>query len=410
MAKTPRVAFIQPRLDGHGGLEKFGVYVIQQLAEKVQLDVISEHDVDLSRVERAFGVRLDRPRFVCDPRCNPVMPTGGSLSARAEWKRLRQGYSDLTSAYDLVIGQTVGLPFRSAARRSVLLCHFPVVRRQRVDPSVPHTGLASLLSSAGREQRDIRGRLDSWSHVVSNSDYTREWVRNYWHRESSLLFPPIELPQAPEQNCKTNSIIGVAYFSPGEPGEDMGHKRQEVLIDAFKALYDDGLRGWELRLAGHVLPPTPEAHAYVDGLRRRCDGYPIHLHTDCPHSELLDIYRKGSIFWHATGYGVDAETRPERCEPFGMTTVEAMGWGCVPVVINLGGQREIVQHELSGYRWDTLEQLKAHTLRLIQEPELRAALAVKAVERSHDFGLPRFRREVEKLLDEELSLAGAAAR
>jgi glycosyltransferase involved in cell wall biosynthesis len=408
MAGKPRVAFIQPRLDGHGGLEKFGVYVIQQLAEKVPVDVISEHEVDLSRVERAFGVRLDQPRFLCDPRCNPVMPPGGSLAARAQWKKRRDGYRELTAGYDLVIGQTVGLPFRSGARRSVLLCHFPVVRRQKVDPSIPHTGLASLLSAAGREQRDIRSRLDSWSHVVSNSDYTRRWVRNYWHRDSSLLFPPIELPDAPDMSAKTNWIIGVAYFSPGEPGENMGHKRQEILIDTFRALCDEGLRDWELHLAGHVLPPTPEAHAYVDGLRRRAEGYPIHLHTDCPHAELMDIYRRGSIFWHATGYGVDAEARPERCEPFGMVTVEAMGWGCVPVVINRGGQPEIVQHERSGYLWDTVEQLKDWTLRLIRQPELRVGLAHRAVERAQDFGLPRFRKEVDRLLDAELEKAAAA--
>ena len=40
-----------------------------------------------------------------------------------------------------------------------------------------------------------------------------------------------------------------------------------------------------------------------------------------------------------------------------MTTVEAMAGGCVPVVIDLAGQREIVKAGVDGFRWSTPEQL-----------------------------------------------------
>ena len=60
-------------------------------------------------------------------------------------------------------------------------------------------------------------------------------------------------------------------------------------------------------------------------------------------SRLRQLYAQARIFWHAAGYG-ECDERPELSEHFGMATVEAMSAGCIPVVINKGGQPEIVEH------------------------------------------------------------------
>jgi len=49
-----------------------------------------------------------------------------------------------------------------------------------------------------------------------------------------------------------------------------------------------------------------------------------------------------------------------------MTTVEAMQNYCVPVVIDGGGQREIVEHGISGFRFTSKEELKSYTLKADQ--------------------------------------------
>jgi glycosyltransferase involved in cell wall biosynthesis len=349
-------------------------------------------------------VRLDRARFVNDPRCVPATSTRTGWQARLDrWAGARDFYQ-LTSQYDLIVAQTVGLPFRSGARRSVLLCHFPVVREDRVDRSVP-ASWHSLLSSHGRSQRAIRDRLSSWSRIMCNSEFTRHWIDRYWARDADVVNPPIALPDDVSLAPRKNWIVGVGFFSRPAPdaGVPWSYKRQELLIDTFRELCDGGLRGWELHLAGHVLPPTPEVHAYVGELRARADNYPVFLHPDCSHQELLDLYRQSSIFWHATGYGVDEEREPEKMEHFGMVTAEAMGWGCVPVVVNKGGQPEIVEHGRSGYLWDTLDDFRAVTARLTSEPGSLSAIRAAAVERAHCFGIDRFRRQVDALIRDELS-------
>ena len=52
-----------------------------------------------------------------------------------------------------------------------------------------------------------------------------------------------------------------------------------------------------------------------------------------------------------------------------------MAAGCVPVVINKGGQPEIVEHGVSGFVWETLDELRDYTTRLIHDDALRAKMA-----------------------------------
>jgi glycosyltransferase involved in cell wall biosynthesis len=67
-----------------------------------------------------------------------------------------------------------------------------------------------------------------------------------------------------------------------------------------------------------------------------------------------------------------------------------MAAGCVPVVINKGGQSEIVEHEISGFVWETLDELKAFTARLISDDNLRGRMSVAARKRAQMFSRETF--------------------
>ncbi len=404
-----RIGVLQPRLDGRGGLEKYCVYFVQVLAERAEVDLVTVQEVDRSRLEKAFNVSLDKPQLKVDPRCWPLPPTGGRIQRTYEQWRGCRDYAELSNAYDLAVGHAMDLPWASGARRSALICHFPMVRRHRLDPQIPATGWRSLLTSSGREQREIRHRVNSWSRIIVSSEFARKWVGIYWQRDAEIINPPIEQPDRPDLSQKKNWIVGAGYFArPSEPGDPWSFKRQELLIDTFRDLCDRGLRGWELHLAGHLMLPSPDAEQYLDELRARAPGYPIFLHPNCPHSELLDLYRHGSIFWHAVGYGLDQEQNPERTEHFGMVTAEAMGYGCVPVVVNMGGQPEIVERGRSGELWNTPEECCEITHRLTSQPEALRTLAEGAVRRAGYFSVDRFRQRVHTFLDEELRILRSA--
>ena len=88
---------------------------------------------------------------------------------------------------------------------------------------------------------------------------------------------------------------------------------------------------------------TTGSKSAVESLRKKTAGSKIEILTDSEFETLQTYYSKAKIYWHAAGFGEDLEKHPDRAEHFGMSTVEAMSAGCVPVVFAGGGQLEIVQ-------------------------------------------------------------------
>jgi len=128
------------------------------------------------------------------------------------------------------------------------------------------------------------------------------------------------------------------------------------------------------------------------------------LHPDLPFAELQDLYARAAIYWHASGYGQDERRDPVKFEHFGITTVEAMAAGCVPVVINRGGQPELVTAGVDGALWETLDELMARTGEIIADRATRERLAARAVTSAERFSEERFR---DRLLELVATLAPA---
>jgi glycosyltransferase involved in cell wall biosynthesis len=95
--------------------------------------------------------------------------------------------------------------------------------------------------------------------------------------------------------------------------------------------------------------------------------------------------------------GEDENQHPERMEHFGITTAEAMSAGCVPVVINKGGQTEIVRHGVDGFLWNTVQELKEYTVRLINDNALQGKMGEESVARSQDFSMEKFEQRVKQV-------------
>lgn len=69
-----------------------------------------------------------------------------------------------------------------------------------------------------------------------------------------------------------------------------------------------------------------------------------------------------------------------RFEPFGLTTLEAMACGTVPIVSNVAGSREVIVDGLNGFIVDTSDRkaLSELTLKLLRDEKLRKKVAENA--------------------------------
>ena len=226
--------------------------------------------------------------------------------------------------------------------------------------------------------------LGHYERVLANSQYTRTWIRRLWGVDSDVLFPPIRTRDI-KPGAKTRKILTVGRFiAPGS-----GHsKKQLELVQAFgEMVRGGGLDGWELHLVGGC---EPAHRPYLAEVERAAAGLPVQIHVNAPRALVEELFATSSVFWVATGLGEDEETAPWVFEHFGITTVEAMAAGCVPVVIDKAGQREIVRHGTDGYRWTTLAELEALTSTVAGDEALRARLAASAVERAGAFSEEAF--------------------
>ena len=274
-------------------------------------------------------------------------------------------FSDASQHYDAVIYLTNTLPPPSLAKQSFLVVQFPFDK---------------LARQPGARFRQTLG-LWSYKHCIVYSTFVQQWLRTRWHRSSSILNPQIELG-AFDSGSKQNLMLSVGRFFAS------GHcKKQDSLIAAFKLLPKPIRDSWRLVLAGGLKNDENDL-AYLRQLQQDAAGHNIVFELNLPQSRLLELYGQASLFWHATGFG-RPDSEPERAEHFGMTTVEAMSFGAVPMVYPDGAQPEIVTENV-GLFWRTPANLATLAGRLIGEPHRLAMLARNATDASKAYGRDNF--------------------
>ena len=228
-----------------------------------------------------------------------------------------------------------------------------------------------------------RDFLEDYDTLLAISEYTQEWTRRRWGRESVLAPPPVETGGAgiPSPQAKRPILLSVGRFFAGSH-----HNKKHIeMLQVFREMCDRGLvpKGWEYHLAGRVHRETPEHVAYFEEVQRLARGYPVRILADIPYDDLAAEYRAATIFWHATGWGEDDRRFPERFEHFGITTCEAMSAGCIPVVIDKAGQKEVVTDGVNGYTFLTARELIDKTTSLMAGFGTdRTAELIRAAQRS----------------------------
>ena len=82
---------------------------------------------------------------------------------------------------------------------------------------------------------------------------------------------------------------------------------------------------------------------YALAAKRAAIGHPVDVHVNAPGDVVRRLFAEASIYWHGGGFGEDPHRHPERFEHFGITVVEAMAAGAVPIVFAAAGPPEIVE-------------------------------------------------------------------
>ena len=122
---------------------------------------------------------------------------------------------------------------------------------------------------------------------------------------------------------------------------------------------------------------------YTKKLRKLAKGYPVRILESPSFGQIKDLYGKAKVFWSAGGFGADEKREPKRVEHFGITVVEAMAAGAVPMVFAAGGHKEIVTEGLNGYLWKSQAELLRKIKELIKERGQLKQISAMAKEADH---------------------------
>lgn len=388
--------YIEPGGDAVGGSEFCAAILAEAFA--------SEHDVEIIHHKRKLTSHTLESVFDTDlagTRLRYLEPSAlpSFYGIHNPLKRLRaaKGWqAELSSPYQLFIAFTHNVPPFCHAKVGLLVVLFPFFERE--EDTIFRNAPGSLGKYVKRAyyQLEWHARMRSYSVRTSISEFTRLWTKKRWHIDTAILNPPAGKVVQHTSN-KTTTILSVGRFST-----HAHTKKQMEMIQTFGRLASARAAGWGYRCVGG-LSELAEDMAFFEQVTAAAAANGASVGASLSRVELDTLFATASIFWHATGYGVDENTRPELMEHYGISTVEAMAGGCVPIVINKGGQREIVQHGVNGYLWDTLDELAEFTTRLTEDEGLRhrmsAAALVRAAQLSRSAFVANTRRLIAPFLD-----------
>ncbi|MEW6364186.1 MAG: glycosyltransferase [Acidobacteriota bacterium] len=393
MDHVKRIAVLNPYLPLLGGGEKYMGHMCQFLEghyPDARIDIlIDDHDHTrvgddgIDDLNKRFGLDLKRTT-------TRRIKLEEELSER-EWLKNQCVVARVTGEYDIFINNMFLSRHAGKAKKNVYICMFPPkpLAREIHD----ETAIAKTTSH-------IIDRIfvRCYDKVVTISNFADRWTKEYLKgiRDSVVVYPPglseRGMQDNYEENRKENRILGVGRFFVG------AHNKKQLEMVRLYLSSRGKLKEYELHLVG-ALAGNKRDIAYVDKIKAMVKDEKVFLHVNAPFGLLTDMYRKAKILWHATGFNEDANRTPEKMEHFGIATVEAMGYGAVPVVIDGGAQPEIVQDGESGFLWGSESDWIGQTKRLIQDQALRVRLAKAASSRSRAFSVERFYESLRGVFD-----------
>lgn len=340
-----RAAIYNPYLDTLGGGERYSMAFAQTAVKKgYRVDVQWKDSSIKKKLEERFGISLREVNFI---------------------KNINRGDN-----YDVCFWVSDGSIPLLRARNNILHFQIPL---QNVKGK-------SLIN---------RMKLYRINRIVCNSRLTKKHIDKAYGVKSLVIYPPVDVAQIKPKR-KEKLIVAIGRFS-----QLTQSKRQDVLIRAFKKLYDTECDDWKFILAGGTEVGDDK---YIDKLKKVSKGYPIDIIESPSFKQIVSLYGKAKVFWSASGYGVDEEKEPMKLEHFGITVVEAMAAGAVPIVYDAGGHKEIIKDGISGYLWKDIRQLIAKSKKVVKDKRLYSRLSSRARGGAKVYSYDKFETEVRKII------------
>jgi len=230
---------------------------------------------------------------------------------------------------------------------AITYCHYPIAGHLMDCGDPDYAGVLQnmCLSSTVPEcrgahaevARSAYGKMMKNSTVLTNSEFSRRAIFKTFGVDSTVLHPPVDTDafrSALSSECRDDSIIVISRFHPSN--------KIENAVRLARLLRQNDL-GSRMNIVGNMSPDGAGYFNYLRHLVRRygLDDF-VRFEVNARFDRLLGLMRRSKVYVH-----------PLPGEPYGISTVEAMSGGIIPVVQDIGGHTEFVHAK---YQFHTFGQ------------------------------------------------------
>ena len=219
------------------------------------------------------------------------------------------------------------------------------------------------------------------SIVIANSKFTMSRVLSYLKLKSYVVYPPVNVTPYLSLACindhKEDIVVTVGRFSP--------IKNYEAILKVAQKLPE---------ITFYIIGGTNSKRSlqYYNKIKRLSDGIDnLKLLSNCDLNDKISILQRAKIYLHAMIN-----------EHFGISIVEAMAAGLVPIVHKSGGPwLDILasQNGKYGFSYRSLNEAVKLINNLVTNNVLLQKISKKAVERAKFFSADKYRVRFRKIIN-----------
>lgn len=355
-----RAKVVHDNINAGGGSERLTVITIDLLIKMgFKVDLASFNKLDIKQLKRDFGdvvnavdinpIPLDLFSMIGLTDAAQTASTNSEAEGTGSANQISLDAYNNDKDYTLIIN-THGdlLPYYDQqevlSKRSIITyCHFPIVPQLlQEDPDLDHMPfIKNWINNIEEGGPDLKQKLIEKigktydlmmrnTIVLTNSYFSKRAIEKLYGSvvKPIVIYPPVDVEKfrinALHSNQRENMILVLSRFSPD--------KQLENVVDILRILVNEVKLNANMVLVGNIAAGDDQ---YLEMLRRLTQKHGLNdnlvIEVDASFDRLLELMRKSKVYLH-----------PFAGEPFGISTVEAMSAGLIPVVPDEGGYTEFV--------------------------------------------------------------------
>jgi glycosyltransferase involved in cell wall biosynthesis len=209
------------------------------------------------------------------------------------------------------------------------------------------------------------------SLILTNSLFSQSIIKKWTGKNAYVVYPPVEVEKFYFKNdYRENIIVTCSRFTPEKNLELIPEVASKVSEAKFYIFGSTSKTSWEV----------------ISEIKKATNKFKVknvYLKPNAPLNEMLSIYRKAKIYLHTMVN-----------EHFGLSIVEAMASGLVPVVHKSGGPYMDIlngKQGIYGFCYETVDEAAESINNLLTNESKLKRIRDKTVERSFLFNKAAFK-------------------